>query len=394
MLWKTSYVSTYIAWEILVHKSCSWSKWLFKHLFYEVHFSLQWLLFFIYFYISFNQKIKKKKQKIVELKTRANRSHTLLIVRLCKIMPLLNGCVKHTSILKMSHTWKLYHDNLWGLTGDGDQTISVSEHEICGSCRLGRLSPTLGFGEDPLGTAVAEGVTIGPWGVTTEHHGSLTTSPKYSQTSPRCHLCHLHWCFSGVQCLPQQADRSWMGCGDHCPQFLLGTVMALRVYMLVYFLPSVSRSPGIKSAVVSICCCIPASSVVDKLFHQPKITSSRVWTMKTLPTLVFSKRGTNGPKDLPVCFMSVFLEKANPQCFQIAVLKSEGGRKRQKTTLGQNSTEQIKQVMHRFMSPHSISPSVPQYPPCIHLSGLQVLHSTCTYPRGQTKRVTAMLNAL
>lgn len=107
--------------------------------------------------------------------------------------------------------------------------------------------------------------------------------------------------------------------------------------------------------------------------------------MKTLPTLVFSKRGTKGPKVLPACIMSLFLEKANPQCFQIPLLESEGGRKRQKTTLGQNSTEKIKQVMHRFMSAHSISPSVPQYPPCIPLSGLQVLHRACAYPRGQTK---------
>lgn len=137
----------------------------------------------------------------------------------------------------------------------------------------------------------------------------------------RCHLCHLPWCFLWCSVPPQQAHRSWMGCGDHCPQFLVGTVMAVGICKLVWFLSSVSRLLGIQSVVVSICCCIPASSVVDKLFLQPKITSSGAWTMKTLPTLVFSKRGTKGPKALSVCFMSLFLEKANPQCFQISVLK-------------------------------------------------------------------------
>lgn len=164
----------------------------------------------------------------------------------------------------------------------------------------------------------------------------LSNIPKQHQEVQRCHLCHLHWCFPWCSLPPQHAHGSWMGCGGRYPQFLVGAVMAVRVCMLVCFLSSVSRSLGNKSVMVSICCCIPASSVVDKLFHQPKITSSRVWTMKTLPTLVFSKRGTKGPKALPVCFVSLFLEKANPQCFQIPVLKSEGGRKRQKTTLGQN----------------------------------------------------------
>lgn len=115
--------------------------------------------------------------------------------------------------------------------------------------------------------------------------------------------------------------------------------------------------------------------------------------MKTLPTLVFSNRGTKGPKALPVCFMSLFLEKeANPQCFQIPVLKSESGKKRQKTTLEKNSTEQIKQAMDRFTHLTRFPPLC--LPACTHLSGLQVSHTTGTCPGGHTERVTGMLNAL
>lgn len=141
MLWKTSYVSTYVAWESLVHKSHSWSKWLFKHLFYEVHFSSQWLLFFIYFYISFNKREKKKGKNTWTLDT----SHTLSIVRPCKILALLNGCIKHTFIWKMSHLkvipWQLLRSHRWRRYKYW--TTSVSEHKTRHvSCRL---SPTLGI---------------------------------------------------------------------------------------------------------------------------------------------------------------------------------------------------------------------------------------------------------
>lgn len=166
MLWKTSYVSTYVAWEILVHKICSWSKWLFKHLFYEVHFSSQWLIFFIYFYISFNQKKKSKNTWTHHM------NHTLLIVRLCKIITLLNGWVKHIFILKMSHTWKLYQDNLWCLTGDGG--IKTKQPQFVNTktwiLQAGQAEPTLGHLErisSGLPSPVAEAVTTGPWEVVT-----------------------------------------------------------------------------------------------------------------------------------------------------------------------------------------------------------------------------------
>lgn len=259
----------------------------------------------------------------------------------------------------MPHTWKLYHDNLRGVTADGGiktkQLQFLNIKLAMWILQAGQAEPSFGHLErisSGLPSPVAEGVTTGPWG-STEHCASLITSLKYSQTTPRG---------AKMSPLPPALVFSLVfaaspaGAGDHCLQFLVGPMMAVRICVLVWFLLSVSGPLGSKSVMVSICCCIPASSVVDKFFHQPKITSSWVWTMKTLPTLVFSKRGTKGPKALPACIMSLFLEKANPQCFQIPLLESEGGRKRQKTTLGQNSTEKIKQVMHRFMS-------VTQFPP-------------------------------
>lgn len=339
----------------LRNKSCSWSKWLFKHLFYEVHFSLQWLLFFIYFYISFNQKIKKKKAKNSWTQnTSQHEPYTFnseamqnndTVKWMCKAHIHLKD-VSHLKVIPWqplkSHRW-WRPNNLsfwtWNLTwilqaGQAEPNFGLWRGSLW-DCSPERVWP-LGLEEWPLNIMVASQL--------------LPNIPKHHQKVQRCHLCHLHWCFSGA---------GWV-VGITALSFWWGLWWLWGFVCWCVFLPSVSRSPGMESVVVSICCCIPASSAVDKLFHQPKITSSRVWTMKTLPTLVFSKRGTKGPKALPVCFMSVFLEKANPQCFQIAVLKSEGGRKRQKTTLGQNSTEQIKQAMHRFMSPHSISSSVPQ----------------------------------
>lgn len=173
MLWKTSYVRTYIAWEILVHKSCSWSKRLFKHLFYEVHFSLQWLLFFIYFYISFNKKEKKKGEKTWTF----NMSHTLLIARPCKILTLLNGCIKHAFILKMLHTSKLYRDSFWGLTGDEGiktkqpQSLNIKPDVwLHGILQAGQAEPRFRHLERislGLPSPVAEGVTTWPRGVAT-----------------------------------------------------------------------------------------------------------------------------------------------------------------------------------------------------------------------------------
>lgn len=282
----------------------------------------------------------------------------------------------------MLHTWKLHCDGFWGLTGDEGiktkqpQSLNVKRdtwlHQIL---QAGQAEPSFRHLERitlGLSSPVAQGVTTWPWGVAT--HWTPCSPHNFSQIFPNNTKRHKDFTsatctgvFPGVLCLPTMLTGAGWVVGVTTLSFWWGLWWLWGFVMLVCFLSSVSRSLGIKSVLVSICCCIPASSVVDKLFHQTKITSSRVWTMKTLPTLVFSKRGTKGPKALPVCFMSLFLEKAIPQCFQIPMLKSEGGRKRKKTTLGQNSTKQIKQVMHRVMSPHSLSPSVPQYPPYIHL---------------------------
>lgn len=62
-----------------------------------------------------------------------------------------------------------------------------------------------------------------------------------------------------------------MACGGHCPQLLVGAVMAANVCILVCFFSTTARSLGMKCVMVNICCCIPTSSMVDKLFHQPKI---------------------------------------------------------------------------------------------------------------------------
>lgn len=128
MLWKTSYVSTYIAWEILVHKSCSWSKRLFKHLFYEVHFSLQWLLFFIYFYISFNKKEKKKGKKYLNFQHEPYtfNSEAMQNTDTVKWMHKTYIHLKDVAHLKVI-PWQLLRSHRWWR--HKDQTASVSEHK-------------------------------------------------------------------------------------------------------------------------------------------------------------------------------------------------------------------------------------------------------------------------
>lgn len=67
-----------------------------------------------------------------------------------------------------------------------------------------------------------------------------------------------------------------MVCSGHCPQLLVGAAMAASVCILVGFFSSVSRSLEMTSVMVNICCCIPTSFMVDKLFHQPKIAFVKV----------------------------------------------------------------------------------------------------------------------
>lgn len=166
MLWKTSYVSTYIAWEILVHKICSWSKWLFKHLFYEVHFSSQWLLFFIYFYISFNKKKKKKKYLNSQYEPHTFNSEAVQNNDTVKWLSKTHIHPKDVSYLKVVPRQPLKSHRWWR---HKDQTTSVSEHKDVDPAGWAGWAHLWPFGEDLLRTAItcSTGCDHLPWGLVT-----------------------------------------------------------------------------------------------------------------------------------------------------------------------------------------------------------------------------------